>query len=92
MPNTKNNRGIITGKVFEYLRSKSPIICIAPADSDVAKIIQETQGGFIFNYDDSNGIVDLIMNPKNVYSKNIYKYERKELTGQLCKLFSNLTN
>ena len=92
VPNTSNNKGIITGKVFEYLRSKSPIICIAPTDSDVAKIIHETQCGFIFNYDDSKGIVDLILDPKNIYSKNIYKYDRKELTGQLCQLFSNLVN
>ncbi len=92
VPNTSNNKGIITGKVFEYLRSKSPVICIAPTDSDVAKIIHETQGGFIFNYDDSKGIVDLILDPKNIYSKNIYKYDRKELTGQLCQLFSNLVN
>ncbi len=92
VPNTNNNRGIITGKVFEYLRSKTPIICIAPTDSDVAEIIHETHGGFIFNYDDSKGIVDLILNPKNIYSKNIYKYDRKDLTGQLCKLFSNLAN
>ena len=92
VPNTSNNKGIITGKVFEYLRSKSPIICIAPTDSDVAEIIHETHGGFIFNYDDSKGIVDLILDPKNIYSKNIYKYDRKELTGQLCQLFSNLVN
>ena len=58
----------------------------------IAKIIHETQGGFIFNYDDSKGIVDLILDPKNIYSKNIYKYDRKELTGQLCQLFSNLVN
>jgi len=91
IPNASNNRGIITGKIFEYLRSKTTIICIGPADCDAAKIIHDTHSGFIFDYDDSNGISELIMSPKPVTSVDFHKYSRKSLANQLCSIFSELT-
>ncbi len=92
IPNTNNNRGIITGKIFEYIRSETTIICIGPANSDAAKIIRDTHSGFIFDYDDSNGISELIMSPKSVTSVDFDKYSRKNLANQLCSIFSDLTH
>ncbi len=92
IPDTANNNGIVTGKIFEYLRSFTPIICIAPHNSDAANIIRDTQSGQIFDYDDSDKIVDFILTSENFSFQNIQKYNRKHLTGQLCNLFSELIN
>jgi glycosyltransferase involved in cell wall biosynthesis len=90
IPDTANNNGIITGKLYEYLRSYTPIICIAPHNSDAANIIRDTQSGIIFDYTETNGLVDFILNPQDYPFHNIQKYNRKHLTGQLCSLFSDL--
>ncbi len=92
VPKTRNNKGIVTGKVFEYLRAKTPIICIGPPDSDVGKIILETQSGLVFNYDDSQGIETMIRNSREFLFKGIEVYERKRLTGTLCTQFNQLMN
>ncbi|MGZ3901061.1 MAG: glycosyl transferase family 1, partial [Bacteroidia bacterium] len=37
--NTKNAKGILTGKFFEYMASKVPVLAIGPVNGDLAKII-----------------------------------------------------
>ncbi len=43
---------IITGKVFEYLQSKRPIIGIGPVNGDLAEILKETGAGEMFDFKD----------------------------------------
>jgi len=90
IPNTTNNNGIVTGKIFEYIRSYTPIICIAPHDSDAANIIRDTKSGQIFDYHDTNGIVNFILAPQECIFYNIQKFNRKQLTGKLCTIFTEL--
>ncbi len=56
IPQTTDNKGILTGKLFEYLRSGAPILGIGPADGDAAQILHETGTGRMFNPDDEAGI------------------------------------
>lgn len=44
----KSSDGQIPGKLFEYLASGNPILCIAPLESEAAKIIRETATGKVF--------------------------------------------
>lgn len=39
VPQSRNNRLIITGKLFEYLASATPILSVGPADGDAAAIL-----------------------------------------------------
>ena len=48
IPNTEKNKGIVTGKLFEYIRSMRKIIMIGPPKSDAAKIIAQTNSGRCF--------------------------------------------
>ncbi len=92
IPKVKNNQGILTGKFFEYLASQKPILAIGPTDGDLAKIIQETKCGKLFDYQDSTGMLQFIQE-KLVHSKTTMeygsasKYSRKELTRTLIELF-----
>jgi len=88
--NTPNAKGILTGKFFEYLATKNPILAVGPTDGDIAKILKETNSGEIFNFDDSNSIANFISNfDKNKYSfTGIEKYSREELTNTLVKLLN----
>lgn len=92
IPKVINNKGILTGKFFEYLASQKPILAIGPTDGDLAKIIQETQCGKLFDYEDSKGMLQFIQE-KLVLPKTTMKtepasqYSRKELTRKLTELF-----
>ena len=48
IPHTSNEREIITGKLFEYLATDNPILCIGPKDGDAAAIIKEEDRGMTF--------------------------------------------
>jgi len=89
---------IITGKFYEYLRLKKPILALGPTDSDVASILKETDSGVIINFDDIKQIkkeiecfLELKKN-KRLYSlfsfrdEKISQYERRNLTKKLVEL------
>lgn len=54
--NTPNNKGVLSGKLFEYLAARRPILAIGLPDGDAAAIIRETGAGELFGFDDYNGI------------------------------------
>lgn len=95
---TPNARLILTGKIFEYLVSGTPIICIAPLDGDAAHVIKETSCGSAYGFDDvANLKTDLLsyyMKFKNgeVVSdcSNIKKYDRKHLTEKMSLVLNEL--
>ena len=60
IPKIANNKGILTGKIFEYLGARKPILCIGPTNGDAAKIIQECKAGKTFDYSDEKGIYEFI--------------------------------
>ena len=60
IPQAKNNKGILTGKLFEYLAAKKTIVAIGPADGDAAKIIEQCGAGKMFDYTDLNGLFNCL--------------------------------
>ena len=60
IPDHESNTSIITGKIFEYLATGLPIICIGPVDGDASAIIAGYGNGMTFGYDDKEGILKFI--------------------------------
>jgi len=95
--NVPSAKGIVTGKVFEYLRAKRPILAIAPVDGDLAEIMEVTNAGNLADFDDSDILKKNIYAYFNAFiegklvvnSKEIQKYHRKNLTAQLAELLKN---
>ncbi|MDB4061655.1 glycosyltransferase family 4 protein [Vicingaceae bacterium] len=48
IPKVSNAKGILTGKLFEYLASYKPIIGIVPEESDAREIIEDCKAGICF--------------------------------------------
>ena len=92
IPNTAKNKGIVTGKLFEYIRSMSKIIMIGPLDSDAAKIINDTSSGRCFDYDDSSDIVKYLESGKYSETVNFEKYSRKKLTSELVEILEKMND
>jgi len=56
IPRVKDNAGIVTGKVFEYLALQRPILGIGPVAGDAADLLEETGAGRMFDYADAEGM------------------------------------
>ena len=49
-------RGVLSGKVFEYLAAGRPILAVVPPDGAAAELIRETGSGVVVAPDDVDGI------------------------------------
>ena len=90
IPNTKKNKGIVTGKLFEYIRSMTKILMIGPQNSDAATIISDTNSGKCFDFEDREGIIKYLNSSSNTEAKNYEKYSRDKLTFKLSELFEEI--
>jgi glycosyltransferase involved in cell wall biosynthesis len=91
--NTKNAKGILTGKFFEYLASGTPVLAIGPEDGELATLIHETHCGFISGFEDEikleQALLQLFQTPEiKTDPERIKKYSRKALTGQLSEVLN----
>ncbi len=60
IPLHQSNKSIITGKLFEYLATGLPILCLGPVDGDAAQIIKKCRAGKTFVYYDIEKISSFI--------------------------------
>ena len=49
-------RGVLSGKVFEYLAAERPIIAVVPPDGAAAELLRETGAGVVVGPDDIEGM------------------------------------
>jgi len=98
--NTPNSKMILTGKFFEYLAAKRPILCLGPEDGDAAEILNETRSGLLSGFHDINGMKHNILFFYNKYkhgnltskSLDINRFSRKELTRQITGVLNRISN
>jgi hypothetical protein len=92
----ESSKGIIPGKIFEYLATGKTILSFGPKDADVEKILSETKAGKHFGYDEKENlkifIVETYKNWKsgnlNKNAENIEQFSRKNLTQKLVDLMN----
>lgn len=93
IPDHSSNKSILTGKLFEYIASGKPIICLGPEDGDAAEIIRNTGNGRTFSYSDSEEISKYILSIVSEISvtdvKSAKAFSRLELTRKIIPLLSN---
>lgn len=91
---------VLTGKLFEYLASSRPVLCIGPKEGDAAKVLAETGLGDTFEFDDLAGLRIYLINQFERYKKNtlfiekntsINKYSRRGLTERLAALLNEIS-
>jgi len=90
----ESSKGIIPGKIFEYLASGKQILSFGPDRADVAKILEETQAGKHFSYQDTETVKKFILDKFNLWkegrllenTQHIEQFSRKNLTRQLTEV------
>ena len=98
IPNIEKSEGILTGKLFEYLTAKRPILAIGPETGDLSEILKNTNAGVVLNFDNEERLTSEIRKLYSQYktgnlkvdSKNIEQYHRKELTNSLSEIIKSL--
>ena len=94
----ESSKGIIPGKLFEYLATGKQIISFGPKDADVETILNKTKAGKHFDYQSNLGILEFISSlyedwksGKSIQNEaNINEFSRKELTKKLVELLDEI--
>ena len=91
LTHTKNAKGNIPGKLFEYLATGKTILALGDPLGDSGYIIREADAGEVFSHDSFEEMANFLVNQSRVPSggtvrEGMGKFERKFLTKQLARL------
>ncbi|MCI5080279.1 MAG: hypothetical protein MRY78_01235, partial [Saprospiraceae bacterium] len=96
-----NAKGRIPGKLFEYLATRRPILVLGPTNSDVAKIVRETNSGYCCEYNDTEGIREVLQQLYTAYANgslkaprkgNIEQFSIRNLTGKIATYLNEISD
>lgn len=94
-------KGLLTGKLFEYMASGRPILCIGPEDGDAARILRETSAGQTISFEDKEKMKEALKNLYQRYLENtlegntnpkVENYSRQVMTQQYAALLNQAIN
>jgi len=98
LPNQVENKGIVTGKLFEYMASGKPVLAVCFKDGDAANILSKYEQDGIFAFGESQKIADFLTkaveskraNPQQPITvtniKAAQAYSRRTLTQKLAHI------
>jgi glycosyltransferase involved in cell wall biosynthesis len=98
IPDHSSAKGILTGKLFEYIASGRPVLGIGPANGDAAIILKETNTGVMIDFDNEKGLSGALESLHNKYttdgtsmivSSSAEHYSRRMLTGELVRILNH---
>ena len=89
---------MLTGKVFEYIASGRPVLCLGLKESDVAQLLKETKTGKLVEMEDLAGIKENILHFYTAFKEGNLRvkpekteqYSRIKLSEKLSVIFDKL--
>lgn len=95
-----NPGGIVTGKLYEYLASGRPILCLASADGDASNIIESAAAGECHRFEDGAEVGRMIDRHYQAWKNGdrlngapadrVIQFSRKVHTKRLAEIFSEI--
>ena len=90
---SEETKGIIPGKLFEYLNAKRPILAIGPEDWEAGTMVTTAQAGAFFLHADVASLKRVLLDWFNTYQQgelqinsiDVEQYHRRALTHSLAK-------
>jgi len=83
--NVPSAKGILTGKIFEYLQANRPILALGPTGGDLAALLNKTEAGKIVNFEDKKTLKMVLLSYFASYKKDILNVEVKYLSDYHVK-------
>jgi len=79
----------VPGKLFEYLRTGNPIIAFGNNNEEVRQILDNSNAGMMFNYDESGE--DFFTNYKNYNPEPSYvvRFDRERVAAEMAQILSH---
>ncbi|MFK7758124.1 MAG: glycosyl transferase family 1, partial [Flavobacteriales bacterium] len=98
--NTKVAKGIIPGKVFEYIMSGRPILSVGPEDGDIAQLMRDVDAEPIIEYHQEEVMRTRILQNFEQYKngtlhrqyKGIEQYDRRALSHEFTDILNQLSS
>ncbi len=96
--NVPSAKGILTGKIFEYLQAARPILALGPTDGDLAALINKTTSGKTVDFDDKKSLKSVLLSYFASYQKKELKvrvthlsdYHVKNITRKLAQIINSI--
>jgi glycosyltransferase involved in cell wall biosynthesis len=93
IPDIDSNKGILTGKLFEYLATGNPILSIGPKDGDAATILNENAHSITVNKEEIEKMCEFVLNSTSMKPlksiESIERFSRRNLTKEIVNLVTN---
>lgn len=98
IPEVPHAQSISTGKIYEYLATGVPVLCLGPTNGDASKLLSDCRAGMVFEREDFQGIKQFIIQEYLKFregrqnldpSPNVKQYDR---TVQAKKIYNWLFN
>ena len=93
-----NPKGIVTGKLYEYLATGRPILCLISSEGDASAIVASMGAGESHRFDDESGVGHMINRHYEAWKtgnrlsgaprERVSLYSRKTQAQQLAKILS----
>ena len=88
------SKGIIPGKIFEYLATGKTLLSFGPKDADVERILNETHAGKHFDYENKSQLKNFLLEQYQLWKshgistqiRDISQFSRRNLTQKLSKI------
>jgi len=98
---SKESEEIVPGKVYEYIGVRKPVLAIAPKNSAISSLMEETGSGKSAHQSETEKIAQIFLEYYDLWKQNqplftpdeskIIKFERKEAARKLAELLDGLT-
>jgi glycosyltransferase involved in cell wall biosynthesis len=102
VPDVSGNELILTGKLFEYLGARTPLLSIGPATGNAAKILKDTGRDAIIDYANEEAIYRQLLKAVESFNRGEvskfppkYGHEvftRKNQTAEMAQLLNAITD
>lgn len=96
----RDSQGILTGKLFEYLASGQPILCLSPSDGEAAALVRKHKAGLVADIDSTHQIAEALRTAYGAWAsghplpgaklEDVQQYSRRSLTGKLAGIFDEV--
>ncbi|NOX18234.1 MAG: glycosyltransferase family 4 protein [Chlorobi bacterium] len=80
----------VPGKLFEYMRTGNPIIAFGDGNDEVKEILQKTNSGFLYRYDDAANDFFAKAEKLKTDLNAVKKFDRKVITEKLAEILNKV--